>query len=248
VPAAGHAQRWRGQIGYSKELYPVQWPARPNSKIPVIGFLLDAFRVAGLDRALVVTRPSKIDIPTTLLDGKDFGCLLAYVIIDSTESVAHSLAAAMPFLEGSDVFLGYPDIVFEPHDAVRTMVDAWVGRDCDVLVGLFETDDPASTDTVEMDSRGRLSRVLVKEVSSLRYSWGMAVWRPRFSTFLRESLSTVDANELHVGHVLQRAIDSDLVVEGVPIPGGRYLDIGSPETAAKLDAFWSRSNQEGADQ
>jgi glucose-1-phosphate thymidylyltransferase len=240
VPAAGQAKRWRGEIDYSKELYPVRWPGRPGTEIPVIAQLLDAFRVAGIQRSMVVTRPNKLDIPARLLDGKDLGCVLAYIVVESSPGVPYSIAAAKPFLEGCDVVLGFPDIVFEPHDAVRTMVEGWRSTNCDVLLGLFESDDPASSDMVELGPDGRIQRIVVKQPSSLRYSWLMAVWGPRFTAFLADFVAAESpgAEELHTGHILQRAIDAGFTVIGVPVHGGRYLDTGSPERAARIDEFW----------
>jgi glucose-1-phosphate thymidylyltransferase len=244
VPAAGLAQRWRGQLGFSKELYPITLPAQPDKSIPVIVALLEAFRLAGVPRAIIVTRSIKFDIPATLRDGKDFGCPLAYVVVDASPSVPHSVVAAASFLEGCDVVLGFPDVVFEPHDAMRTIVDAWLVCRCDVLLGLFETDHPETADMVEMDERRLVRRIIVKQPSTLRYAWLVAVWRPQVTAFLRECVRDSDrvvaAGELHLGNLLQKAIDGGFTVAGLPVDGGRFLDLGSPENVERLGAFWAR--------
>lgn len=246
VPAAGRATRWRGQLTHSKELYPVAGITTFKGKgVPVIAGLLGAFRLGSVRRAIVVTRPQKVDIPVKLLGGEDFGCPLAYVFVDASPSVPHTIAAALPFLEGCDVALGFPDIIFQPTDAIRTMAAARSEENWDVLLGLFETDRPESADMVDLDRSGTVRQVVVKQPGrGLMYSWITALWRPRFTAYLRESLHSgseivTSHDELHVGHLMQNAIRDGLSIKGLPIAGGRFLDLGSPEGAERLSTFLS---------
>jgi glucose-1-phosphate thymidylyltransferase len=243
IPAAGHAARWRGQLGYSKELYPVPDPRRVESgPRPVIAWLLDSFQTAGIERAVIVTRAAKLDIAAKLRDGQEYGCRLAYVIVDESPSVPYSVSAAIPFVEEFDVVLGFPDIVFRPSDAIRTLVAARTAADWDVLLGLFESDRPEAVDMVDFDDSGAVRRIVVKQPAcGLRYSWILALWSPRFTAYLRSSPRAVDdigqsQRELHLGHIMQHAIDAGLKVVGVPIAGGRFLDLGSPEEVRRLAA------------
>jgi glucose-1-phosphate thymidylyltransferase len=244
IPAAGHATRWRGQLSFSKELYPVAESQQiQGNQRPVIAGLLEAFQTAGIGRAVVVTRSGKLDIAAKLLDGKDYGCRLAYVVVDATPSVPYSVSAAIPFVDEFDVVLGFPDIVFRPSDAVRTLVAARSTPHWDVLLALFESDRPEAVDMVDFDDNGTVRRIVVKQAAcGLRYSWILALWSPRFTAYLQSSLQAVDeigqsARELHLGHLLQDAIDAGLKVVGVPIAGGRFLDLGSPEEAERLAGF-----------
>jgi len=218
-------------------------PRFQDGQRPVIAGLLESFETAGIGRAVIVTRSRKLDIAAKLLDGKGYGCRLAYVVVDATPSVPHSVSAAIPFIDEFDVVLGFPDIVFRPSDAVRTLVAARSTPDWDVLLALFESDRPEGVDMVDCDDTGAVRRIVVKQPAcGLRYSWILALWSLRFTEYLQSSLHAVDeigqsSRELHLGHILQEAIDAGLKVVGVPIAGGRFLDLGSPEDAERLPDF-----------
>jgi glucose-1-phosphate thymidylyltransferase len=74
--------------------------------------------------------------------------------------------------------------------------------------------------------------------TQLQYSWAIAVWTPVFTQFLHDYLANdkslaATQPELSVGHVIEAAVSAGLGVEGLPVSGEPYLDIGSSEGLAK---------------
>ena len=236
VPAAGQAGRL-GALPCSKEILPIGFTEADGRRrpLPACEPLLESLRTAGVRRAWVLLRKGKWDIPELLgrglSAGEDDGLSLAYLALDATASVPETLDAAYPFVAESRVALGFPDILFEPHDAYRHLLACLDEVDADVVLGLFPTDQHEKTDMVELDG-SRIRRLVIKQPDAgLDYTWSIAVWAPTFSHYLHEFLARREtaADELYVGQVIQAAIDDGMVVESVAFPDGSYLDIGTPE-------------------
>ena len=241
VPAAGEARRL-GHLPCSKEILPVglaDTADGPRVRVACEA-LFDGFRRAGIDRALMILRRGKWDVPAHLGDGRRLGVRLAYLAIEPTGSVPETLDHAWPFVEDADVALGFPDTSFEPRDAYTHLLERlWHGEPRpEVVLGCVPTDRSEKTDMVETDGSGpdgggRVRRIVVKERDTgLSHAWMIAVWRPLFSRFLHQYLAerpaAAGADELYPGHVLQAAIDDGLRVDAVVFPAGRFLDVGTP--------------------
>jgi glucose-1-phosphate thymidylyltransferase len=205
--------------------------------------LLGAFEIAGVDRIVVVTRAQKPDIPEYLGRSKKLSSLPTCVLLESSPSVPHSIAAAASFLEHRDVLLGFPDIVFHPRSAVRRLLARWHETQCDILLGLFPTDRPERSDMVELGALDRVRRILVKpRRCELRHAWIIAVWNERFTRYLtgRVDGPATDPVELHLGEVFQDALTDGLSAEGLVIEDGRFLDVGTRADGRALAAFARR--------
>lgn len=233
IPAAGTAHRL-GALPCSKEIFPLGFRAgadgpRPR---PVCEYLLEGFRRAGIERAVIVLRRGKWDVPALLGSGSEHGLDLAYRVVDATSGVPETLDAAYPFVAEARVALGFPDIVFTPRDAFSHLLRHQEETGAEIVLGLFPTDRCEKTDMVEVDALGRVCRLLIKQPDAgLTYTWSIAVWGPEFSRFLHDFVRSdaVQGREPFVGDVIQAAIDQGTRVETVAFPDGMYLDIGTPE-------------------
>jgi glucose-1-phosphate thymidylyltransferase len=132
------------------------------------------------------------------------------------------------------VALGFPDIIFEPEDAFVQVLNKQAETQADVVLGVFRTDEPQKWDMIDMDEHGQIRKIVIKPPrSNLTCTWALAVWSPSFSEFMHQYLAqsshAADRTELHVGNVIQAAIDDKMHVEGVFFPHGRCLDIGTPD-------------------
>lgn len=234
VPMAGHARRLPG-LPCSKEILPVGFP--DEEPRPACLHLLGYLREAGISRALLVLRRGKWDVPEQLGEGGEDGPRLAYLVVDDTPGVVHTLARALPFVGDSLVALGFPDTLIQPSDAFVRLLERQRARGADVVLGLFPTDRPEKTDMVRLDAQGRVQELVVKDPSSrLTHNWCIAVWSRTFTRFLREFVSRPDrvhaeagSGELYPGHVIRAGLREGLRVEGVRFPNGRFLDVGTPE-------------------
>ena len=215
--------------------------AAPGVRRPVITLLLDAMAAAGVAAAYVVLRRGKWDVVERLAERADRAPRLAWVVTEATRSIPETLARARPFLLGSDVLLGFPDVVFRPLEAPRVLCEARRRRGGDVTLGLFPSDRPDKTDMVELDGEAVTGFRVKPGPCELDFTWLLATWGERFTEFLGAHLATTggappaDAPlpELQMSQVLAAALDAGLTIGGVRFPEGEFIDVGTPGDLAR---------------
>ena len=239
IPAAGRALRL-GPLPCSKELLPIGFRATPQGPAPTVAghYLLERFRAGGVRRIFMLLHESKWDVPRYFGTGELADVSLAYLSIPGSRSVPETLDYAFPFVDGSIVALGFPDVLFEPVDAYARLVERQAATGADLVLGLFPTERFRTTDMVELGDDGRVLRVEVRpENTALRYNWLIAVWSPVFTRFLHAAVESAPGGEgeLQIGAVVRAAVEGGLHVEGVEFPEGSYRDVGTPgELAAAI--------------
>ena len=236
VPAAGTASRLGVRSG-SKELLRV-WrrPGTPTTEAePVIRCLLAALEAAGAERALIVIRVGKDDIPAALGAASGDGMPLEYVRVSSSPSPPFTLDAAVPLIGDATVVLGLPDILFEPREAAGRVLERLVRTGADLALGLFPHPVIRRADVVELKADGTIGAVdrsgaCVPGV----LSWALAAWRASFTTFLHDFVAGIAAEDpragaLGLGDVVNAAIAGGLAVTGEVVSDDTFLDVGTPE-------------------
>ncbi len=245
IPAAGRGSRL-GSLPCSKEILPLPADAGEGPPITALDLLLDGLALAGVGRALLLLRPEKRDIPAHLARRAGLPPQLEYVEVAATPSVPHTLDAAYPLVREARVALGFPDILFRPQDAFQQILDRLRATKADAVIGLVETELPEQADMVELDPDGGIRRLAIKEGrTDLRYTWAVAAWTPRFTDYLHAFVARLEgtdgadhpAPEPYVGDVLRRALADGLSVVALPLPGGRCLDVGTPQGRARAAAW-----------
>ena len=131
IPAAGIARRLDNP-SQSKEILPVVFgPERAGDAAfakPACHYLLEGFRSAGVTKALMVLRTGKWDIPASLARNPVQGVELSFIVIEESAGVPWTLDRAYAFVRGSDVVVGFPDILIRPTTMYRQMVEKlWAG-------------------------------------------------------------------------------------------------------------------------
>jgi glucose-1-phosphate thymidylyltransferase len=246
IPAAGKAARL-GRLPGSKEVLPIGWQLSEKGDPPgpkvACQYVLEAMRRAGIDRAFVILREGKWDVPGHLGDGSRFGLRLAYLMMGLPFGAPYTLDQAYPFVKGATVALGFPDIIFEPIDAYVPVLERQAKGGADVVLGLFPAAEPWRCDMVETARDGRVLRIDIKpKKTNLEDTWGIAVWAPAFTEFLHEHLRAAGrkagrrglaGREAYVGEVIRAAMDRGLRVEAVRVSRTPYLDIGTPGNLLK---------------
>jgi glucose-1-phosphate thymidylyltransferase len=219
VPAAGYGRR----LGLDTHKATLEVDGEPAG-----GRLLRAAADAGIGERYLVVRPTDADLARRLGDPG-----ARAIAIEPTASVPETVARGLASLaDDTAIALGFPDVLYEPADALTTLVETFGARaDLAVLLGLFPTDRPDKADMVEC-AAGRVTRILVKPgACALGRTWLLALWRPPFSRFLAAHLAhrVPSPHELQLSDVLNAAIAAGLAVGGLDFPGGSHLDIGTPE-------------------
>jgi len=251
VPAAGKALRM-APLPCSKELYPVGFhPIGSDCSLRpkvVSHYLLERLKFANINKAYIILRNGKWDIPTYFGDGKMLDIHLAYLMMDLPYGVSYTLDQAYPFIENSIVALGFPDMIFHPTDAFVKLLAKLEESKADIVLGLFPASKPHKTDMVELSSQGRVKSIKIKPVrTKLLYAWELAVWEPVFTRFMHDYVASKNVRssepsrgsnpdkqkELHVGNVIQAALERGMKIDTVIFKEGSCLDIGTPEDMVK---------------
>lgn len=236
IPAAGRAERL-GRLPCSKELLPIGFRDTPQGPAPKVAchYLLERFHAAGIRKTFLVLHESKWDVARYFGTGEMAGLSLAYLSIPGSRSVPETLSHAAPFVQGSRVALGFPDVLFEPEDAYARLLERQETTGADLVLGLFPTERCRTTDMVDCGPDGRVRRIEIRpETTSLRFNWLIAVWTPAFTRILGDSVrsGSGEGGELQIGAVMRNALEGGLHVQGVEFPEGRFRDIGTPADLA----------------
>jgi glucose-1-phosphate thymidylyltransferase len=251
IPAGGKAERL-APLPCSKELYPIGFQHFENGRSlhpkPVCLYLLEKMWLASIEKAYIILRNGKWDIPAYLADGSSLNINLAYLIARLPFGVPYTLDTAYPFVQDSIIVFGFPDIIFEPDDAFQQLLARHASTNADIVLGLFPVDKPPKWHMVEVNNEGRILKIIKNpNQTKLKYTWIIAVWTPVFSSFMHEYLKKIreknenlgDNNnsliqqELFLSDVIQDAINNDLHVEGVIFPDKTCLDIGTMDDLVK---------------
>lgn len=243
VPAGGQAKRI-SPLPCSKELYPIGFQRIGDTqdlRPKVIShYLLEKMRSAGVSKVYVVLRPGKWDIPAYFGDGSMLDMHMAYLMLGAPFGVPFTLDQAYPFVRHATVAFGFPDIHFESADGFVRLLDRQSASHADVTLGLFAATHAVSKeDRVEFKNNGDVVDIILgPRESRLRYSWAIALWKPRFTQFLHDYVRDhrtpeVQNLELSAGHAIGAAIKAGLRVDSVILSERPYLDIGTPKDLYK---------------
>lgn len=240
IPAAGEAKRM-GPLPCSKEVLPIGLrPSGARTRVAAVSHvLLDRMAGAGIEEAIVVLRRGKEDIPDFLGAGGWRGPRLRYRYTDRQQGPPFTIDAVYDEIREARIAFGFPDILFDPAQAFRHLLDRQSATSADVVLGLFPAGRPDRMDMVDIDAHGRVRRVVIKPArTELRLTWIIAAWSPSFTRFLHEfvarDLSAGRAGrDRHMGEVVQAALDAGLRVDSETFAEGRCMDIGTPEDYMK---------------
>lgn len=238
-PAGGQGTRI-SPLPCSKELYPIGFhqaeTAGERRPKVVSHYLLEKMKLAGASKSFIVLRPGKWDIPAYFGDGTIVGMPLAYLIMNLSYGTPYTLDQSYPFIQEATILFGFPDIIFQPDDAFIQLLEKQGLTGADIVLGLFPADQPQKMDMVDFDSQGRIRQIVIKPTKTdLKYTWIIAVWTPTFTEYMHKYLvdklsdDDMGTKEIYVGDVIEAALRSDLNIEKVHFPDGRYVDIGTPE-------------------
>jgi glucose-1-phosphate thymidylyltransferase len=241
VPCGGHAARL-APLPCSKEVLPVGTRRMPDASIRpkvVSHYLLEKMVQGGVRRTFLVLRSGKWDIPEYFRDGDAFGMDLGYLITRLPYGAPYTLDQAYPFVRGSRVAFGFPDILFGPRDAFAQALQRLATTGSELVLGLYRA-HPSYSDLVAIDRTGRVLELLINQrETKLELGWVFAVWGPLFTEFLHDYLNVPRTSaqqpetglpaELSVGHVIQAAIREGLRTDSVTFPRHDYLDVGTPQ-------------------
>jgi glucose-1-phosphate thymidylyltransferase len=222
VPAAGAGTRIQ-PLAFSKELLPLgarqgDAEARPRA---VGEFIVERFVAAGADRLCFVIAPGKSDI-VQYFGGAVGGAPICYVLQDRPSGLCDAVFRAAMLVHPDDrVFIGLPDTVWFPIDALRALPES------EVALLLFPVQRPALFDAVVTRSDGAVVEIQVK-VSNPTSSWVWgAIAMPGHAFLALHALwLRRGSSDEYLGQLLNAWITEGRRVTGVRA-GDVYVDVGT---------------------
>lgn len=240
APMAGRGTRL-GVIG-SKEIASLESASGAGPAV-LCEVMLQRMVDAGLRQAVLTLASDKQDVRHYL--GEHFVAAggetlhLGYVTADNSPNTPTSIDAGFNLSRGRVCALGFADILYRPCSGYARALAMLERTGAAVVLGLFPTSQPTSSDMVAFDVDGAVRELLIKQPSGARlaYTWSLAVWRPQFSEFMHEQLRDgarleQRSTELFVGDVVVAAQATGLKVSAVVVSTQASLDAGTPAALA----------------
>ena len=253
IPAAGIAARI-SPLPCSKEIYPVEFnnPSKNETLRPkvVSEYLIEGMQRVHVSKVYVIIRKGKWDILSYFGSGNWMEVNFAYLVMDLPFGVPFTIDQAYHFVKDDTIVFGFPDIIFNPADAFKRLLERQRMKKSDAVVGLFPAPQPYSTQhMVEIDSQGCVRGFEIEPPrTKLKYTWIIAVWNSQFTDFLHEYTAIQTrrykniratkedsiAKEVSMTHVLAAALQKGLKINSVTFADGSFLDIGSPDNLKRI--------------
>lgn len=236
LPAAGRARRM-GPIPCSKEILPVPSKGKEgNVDGEAIGVVsLSALRSmssAGIVPVQMVLTSDKHDVMRYWGGGSDVGVRLSYHLISGSRSVAITVDAAYPFVRDRDIAFAFPDAVYVAEGMFERLLQKKTESAADIVLALFPVSGSGHEDTVNVTAEGVVREIVIDSASStFPWTWGAALWTPRFSELIHTTLhsdadrSTLDA--LTLGELMTHAQRKRMKIDGVTFEEGSFKRVRS---------------------
>jgi glucose-1-phosphate thymidylyltransferase len=90
---------------------------------------------AGVDRAFIVLRNGKWDVPAYFEDGAIVDTQLAYLLTRLPFGPPYTLDQAFTFVRNTLVVFGFPDILFQPDDVFAQLLARQTATHADIVLG-----------------------------------------------------------------------------------------------------------------
>jgi len=239
IPAAGKGARLN--LPFPKELYPIN----QNSEFyPVSQSILEQITHAGVQHIVFVINEHKHQLIQYFGDGHRFNCDISYVAQENngehregsaTPGLAEAMDAGYHLVKDKIVFFGMPDTIIRPEHIYRTAFES-LKEEQDGVFCLFKAERPEKSGMTRLSVDDQILEIVDKPVStSLEWMWGAIIWKPSFNEFMHHCIK-----EKHIydyGTVINEALKAGLKFSGVKFQEGKYLDLGTFDDIASLEAM-----------
>jgi glucose-1-phosphate thymidylyltransferase len=208
--------------------------------LPVAQLTVENMLAASVTRLAFVITDEKAAVIRHFRSGAALGAEIAYVCQETVSDTSRSaglsdaLDAAYPLARGRHVAFGMPDTIVTPRTCFAPLL-AQVEDGADLVLGLFETDEPEKFGMVDVRDDGRVHAIVDKpERTELTWMWGIAAWSAAFGDFLHRTMAEAPTD---FASVMNAAIEAGLDARAHPVEEGRYLDLGTPGDVGRAGEF-----------
>jgi glucose-1-phosphate thymidylyltransferase len=200
----------------------------PVANKPILFYVLEQLKDAGLsDIGIVVSPETSHDIEAVVKDGSAWGVKVTYILQKQALGLAHAVKTASDYLADSVFLLFLGDNLIKGR--VADVIAAYNAQRPDALIVLKEVVDPRAFGVAEVDSSGKVQRVVEKpkEPKSNLALVGVYVFTPVIHRAISE-LKPSWRGEYEITDAIQKLLDTGKKVYSHVLDGW-WLDTGKKE-------------------
>jgi glucose-1-phosphate thymidylyltransferase len=221
ILAGGHGTRLRPlTFTGNKHMIPI-------ANKPMIFYGLDHLSKAGIEEIGVILGPIGEGVKETIGDGSRFGIKITYINQPDPKGLAHAVLVAEDFLKGEPFVMYLGDNLLK--QGVRPLINSYFNHSSDCVICVTQVNDPGRYGIVELDSKGKVSRLVEKPVE-LKSNLALA-GAYLFNDSIFEAAKKIKPswrNELEITDAIQTLLDSGKKITVQHIDGW-WKDTGKPE-------------------
>jgi glucose-1-phosphate thymidylyltransferase len=158
ILAGGHGTRLRPlTFTGNKHMLPI-------ANKPMLFYGLDHLSKAGIKEIGIVLGPIKEGVRESVGNGSTFGVKITYLDQPEPKGLAHAVLVAEEFLKGEPFVMYLGDNLLK--QGVRPLINNFFNHNSDCVICVTAVKNPAQYGIVELDSRGKVSRLIEKPQES----------------------------------------------------------------------------------
>jgi glucose-1-phosphate thymidylyltransferase len=223
----------------------------PVANKPILWYGIESIVAAGIvDIGIVISPETGKEVEAKTGNGDRFGANITYILQEEPLGLAHAVKVAQPFL-GDCPFVMYLGDNLVQSD-INLFVEQFKEGHLDALTLLSQVENPSAFGVAEVDSRGRVLRLVEKPKNPPSNLALVGVYL--FSPQIHHAIANINPSprgELEITDAIQYLIDSQKSVEACQLKGW-WLDTGKKDDllAANhiiLDTCLQSSNEGNVD-
>jgi glucose-1-phosphate thymidylyltransferase len=200
----------------------------PVANKPILYYVLEQLKEANLsDIGIVISPDSGPAIRAAVKDGSQWGVTVTYILQQPPLGLAHAVKAAAGYLGDSPFLLFLGDNLIK--NGVKDILDSYRRHSPDALIVLKEVVDPRAFGVAEVDTQGKVQRVVEKpkEPKSNLALVGAYIFSP-FVLRVIDELKPSWRGEYEITDAIQNLLEKGQNVISYVLDGW-WLDTGKKE-------------------